>query len=160
MNVIDYITITCNQKKVWLQITSDYMKKCNRLQLITITITITPCLLHCIYNFGVNWIRWCISNIYIQCIKCKVPLIFSQCKFSYQKDMFIIILFTGKLCNEVFTDEQSFSPLLYCSPETQYIFTESLLLLIRWKKQFMGKTAKLKPWTRRQQQHSLLCCWV
>ena len=35
MNVIDYITITCNLKK-WL-ITSDYMKKCNRLQLITIT---------------------------------------------------------------------------------------------------------------------------
>jgi hypothetical protein len=44
MNVIDYITITCNQIKVWLQITFDYMKKCNRLQLITITITITPCL--------------------------------------------------------------------------------------------------------------------
>ena len=44
MNVIDYITITCNKKKVRLQITSDYMKKCNRLQLITITITITPCL--------------------------------------------------------------------------------------------------------------------
>ena len=40
MNVIDYIMITCNKKKVWLQITSDYMKKCNRLQLITIT----PCL--------------------------------------------------------------------------------------------------------------------
>ena len=44
MNVIDYITITCNKKKVRLQITSNYMKKCNRLQLITITITITPCL--------------------------------------------------------------------------------------------------------------------
>ena len=44
MNVIDYITITCNKKKIWLQITSDYMKKCNRLQLITTTITITPCL--------------------------------------------------------------------------------------------------------------------
>ena len=37
MNVIDYITITCNLKNGWLQITSDYMKKCNRLQLITIT---------------------------------------------------------------------------------------------------------------------------
>ena len=41
MNVIDYITITCNLKNGRLQITSDYMKKCNRLQLITIT----PCLL-------------------------------------------------------------------------------------------------------------------
>jgi hypothetical protein len=40
MNVIDYITITCNLKYGRLQITSDYMKKCNRLQLITIT----PCL--------------------------------------------------------------------------------------------------------------------
>jgi hypothetical protein len=37
MNVIDYITITSNLKNGWLQITSDYMKKCNRLQLITIT---------------------------------------------------------------------------------------------------------------------------
>ena len=37
MNVIDYITITCNLKNDRLQITSDYMKKCNRLQLITIT---------------------------------------------------------------------------------------------------------------------------
>jgi hypothetical protein len=36
MNVIDYITITCNLKNVRLQITSDYIKKCNRLQLITI----------------------------------------------------------------------------------------------------------------------------
>ena len=36
MNVIDYIT-TCNLKNGRLQITSDYMKKCNRLQLITIT---------------------------------------------------------------------------------------------------------------------------
>jgi hypothetical protein len=35
MNVIDYITITCNIKK-W-PITSDYMIKCNQLQLITIT---------------------------------------------------------------------------------------------------------------------------
>jgi hypothetical protein len=42
MNVIDYITITCNLKNVRLQITSDYMKKCNRLQLIMIT----PCLRH------------------------------------------------------------------------------------------------------------------
>ena len=37
MNVIDYITITCNLKNGQLQITSDYIKKCNRLQLITIT---------------------------------------------------------------------------------------------------------------------------
>ena len=37
MNVIDYITITCNKKNVQLQITSDYMIKCNQLQLITIT---------------------------------------------------------------------------------------------------------------------------
>ena len=36
MNVIDYIT-TCNLKNGRLQITSDYMKKCNQLQLITIT---------------------------------------------------------------------------------------------------------------------------
>jgi hypothetical protein len=41
MNVINYITITCNLKNGRLQITSDYMKKCNRLQLITIT----PCLI-------------------------------------------------------------------------------------------------------------------
>ena len=38
MNVIDYITITWNKKKyVRLQIISDYMIKCNQLQLITIT---------------------------------------------------------------------------------------------------------------------------
>ena len=38
MNLIDYITITCNIKKNGrLQITSDYMIKCNQLQLITIT---------------------------------------------------------------------------------------------------------------------------
>jgi hypothetical protein len=38
MNVIDYITITCYIKKNGrLQITSDYMIKCNQLQLITIT---------------------------------------------------------------------------------------------------------------------------
>jgi hypothetical protein len=37
MNVIDYITITCNLKNGRLQNTSDYMKKCNRLQRITIT---------------------------------------------------------------------------------------------------------------------------
>ena len=38
MNVIDYITITCNLKKYdRLQITFDYMKKCNGLQPITIT---------------------------------------------------------------------------------------------------------------------------
>ena len=32
MNVIDYIMITCNIKKM-----ADYMIKCNQLQLITIT---------------------------------------------------------------------------------------------------------------------------
>ena len=37
MNVIDYIMITCNIKNGQLQITSDYMKNCNRLQLIMIT---------------------------------------------------------------------------------------------------------------------------
>jgi hypothetical protein len=37
MNVIDYITIKCNLKNGWLQITCDYMRKCNQLQLITIT---------------------------------------------------------------------------------------------------------------------------
>ena len=37
MNVIDYLTITCNLRIGRLQITSDYMEKCNRLQLITIT---------------------------------------------------------------------------------------------------------------------------
>ena len=37
MKVIDYIMITCNLKNGRLQITSNYMKKCNRLQLITIT---------------------------------------------------------------------------------------------------------------------------
>ena len=37
MNVIDYIAITCNLKNDRLQIKYDYMKKCNRLQLITIT---------------------------------------------------------------------------------------------------------------------------
>jgi hypothetical protein len=37
MNVIDYNTIICNLKNGRLQITSDYMKKCNRLQLIMIT---------------------------------------------------------------------------------------------------------------------------
>ena len=38
MNVIDYITITCNKNKyVRLQITSDYMIKCSQLQLINIT---------------------------------------------------------------------------------------------------------------------------
>jgi hypothetical protein len=31
MYVIDYIMITCNLKHGRLQITSDYMKKCNRL---------------------------------------------------------------------------------------------------------------------------------
>ena len=34
---MNYITITYNKKNVRLQITSDYMIKCNKLQLITIT---------------------------------------------------------------------------------------------------------------------------
>ena len=34
---MNYITITYNKKNVRLQITSDYMIKCNQLQLITIT---------------------------------------------------------------------------------------------------------------------------
>jgi hypothetical protein len=38
---IDYITITCNLKNGRLQITSDYMKKCNRLQRLRLQITIT-----------------------------------------------------------------------------------------------------------------------
>ena len=37
MNVSNYIKITCNLKDGGLQITSNYMKKCNLLQLITIT---------------------------------------------------------------------------------------------------------------------------
>ena len=44
MNVIDYITITCNLKNDRLQISFNYMKNVvdyNRLQL---QITITPCL--------------------------------------------------------------------------------------------------------------------
>ena len=48
MNVIDYITITCNLKNGRLQITSDYMKKCNRLQRLQLQIMITPCLTVCI----------------------------------------------------------------------------------------------------------------
>jgi hypothetical protein len=43
MNAIDYITITCNLKNVWLQITFDY----NRLRL---QITITPCLVWMYYD--------------------------------------------------------------------------------------------------------------
>ena len=38
MNIIDYIMITCNLRNGRLQITSDYTKKYNRLQLITITL--------------------------------------------------------------------------------------------------------------------------
>jgi hypothetical protein len=58
MNVIDYITITCNLKNVRLQITSDYMKKCNRLQRLQLQITITPCLVSmtlghtCVNRYG------------------------------------------------------------------------------------------------------------
>jgi hypothetical protein len=53
MNVIDYITITCNLKNDRLQITSDYMNKCNQLQLITIT----PCLYQSEQVIGRTWIR-------------------------------------------------------------------------------------------------------
>jgi hypothetical protein len=44
MNVIDYITITCNTKKK-----SDYMITCNQIQLITIT------------NYDVRWPHVCQS---------------------------------------------------------------------------------------------------
>jgi hypothetical protein len=50
MNVIDYIMITCNLKNGRLQITSDYMKKCNRLQLITITPCLIMVLEYLLYN--------------------------------------------------------------------------------------------------------------
>jgi hypothetical protein len=66
MNVIDYIMITCNLKKNdRLQITSDYMKKCNRLQLITITIT--PCLWGkpSILLMTNNWLsHWSVFQLY------------------------------------------------------------------------------------------------
>ena len=54
MSVIDYIMITCNLKNGRVQITSDYMKKCNRLQLITITITIIPSLSRIMSGFIVS----------------------------------------------------------------------------------------------------------
>jgi hypothetical protein len=44
MNVIDYITITCNQKNVRLQITFDYMKNVIDYNQLRWQITITPCL--------------------------------------------------------------------------------------------------------------------
>jgi hypothetical protein len=37
MNVIDYIMLTCNLKNDRLQITSNYMKKCNRLQITIVS---------------------------------------------------------------------------------------------------------------------------
>ena len=44
MNVIDYITITCNLKNVRLQITFDYMKSVIDYNRLRLQITITPCL--------------------------------------------------------------------------------------------------------------------
>ena len=44
MNVIDYITITCNLKNVRLQITFDYMKNVIDYNRLRLQITITPCL--------------------------------------------------------------------------------------------------------------------
>jgi hypothetical protein len=41
-SVTDYVTITCNLKNGWLQITSYYMNKFNRLHLITITNSYYP----------------------------------------------------------------------------------------------------------------------
>jgi hypothetical protein len=48
LNKVAITTWSKNISLLKLQITFDYMKKCNRLQLITITITITPCLTHSI----------------------------------------------------------------------------------------------------------------
>ena len=45
MNVIDYITITCNLRNVRLQITFDYMKNAIDYNRLRLQITITPCLL-------------------------------------------------------------------------------------------------------------------
>ena len=62
MNVIDYITITCNLKNVWLQITFDYMKNVidyNRLQL---QIMITPCLCITILLFH-PWLRPALAEL-------------------------------------------------------------------------------------------------
>jgi hypothetical protein len=45
MNVIDYITFTCNLKKnVRLQITFDYMKNVIEYNRLRLQFTITPCL--------------------------------------------------------------------------------------------------------------------
>ena len=44
MNVIDYITITCNLKNVRLQITFDYMKNVIDYNRLRLQITISPCL--------------------------------------------------------------------------------------------------------------------
>jgi hypothetical protein len=52
MNAIDYFMITYNLRNGRIQITSDYMKKCNRLQ-----ITITPCLQHIYYEKSIK-IKW------------------------------------------------------------------------------------------------------
>ena len=53
MNVIDYITITCNLKKnVQLQNTFDYMKNVTDYNRLRLQITITPCLkfgTHCAF---------------------------------------------------------------------------------------------------------------
>ena len=46
MNVINYITITCNLKNVRLRITFDYMKNVIDYNRLRLQITITPCLVH------------------------------------------------------------------------------------------------------------------
>ena len=46
MNVIDYITITCNLRNVRLQITFDYMKNVIDYNRLGLQITITPCLVY------------------------------------------------------------------------------------------------------------------
>ena len=49
MNVINYITITCNLKNVRLQITFDYMKNVIEYNRLRLQITITPCTGPCHY---------------------------------------------------------------------------------------------------------------
>jgi hypothetical protein len=44
MNVLNYITITCNLKNVRLEITFDYMKNVIDYNRLRLQITITPCL--------------------------------------------------------------------------------------------------------------------
>ena len=55
MNVINYITITCNLKKnVRLQITFDYMKNVIDYNRLRLQITITPCLMCCLSFFNLR----------------------------------------------------------------------------------------------------------